>query len=386
MREEHPIQRKNPSGKLVWVARYTTRIGKRVSGGTFEKRGPCRAPQDDGRCCAQHRIMVCYEQDRIAPRVEAGEPLTVEAYALRKWLQLHPRSARSDAVYTGRLRVALAVDCGDGPLGQMLFADVEYHHAVRLVDMLLREHGRAARGAKAIVMTMSSMWQDARRDGWARTANPFHDHRIRQADPRVTKPAREPRVLSWEQMHAVCAAAGPREAMLRLMSDCGLRLGEVLPVHREDVKLAQRCDEPDCAAVGPHVHVRRKAWQAREYAGTKYSERGRVAPVPPALEALLRALPPRIDSPLLFPAPNGGLWWEPDFRRSVWNLAVARAGLEGVVPHDFRHGWVSYIRAAAGVDIADAAKAAGHTTETATRTYTHALSRSYDAMRKAVGE
>ena len=69
----------------------------------------------------------------------------------------------------------------------------------------------------------------------------------------------------------------------------------------------------------------------------------------------------------------------------MWYLAAARAGMDGVTPHDLRHGWVTHIRAA-GVDVADAASAAGHTVQTATAVYTHPLNRSYDEMRKAVGE
>jgi integrase len=382
-RDEHPIRRKNPSGEYVWVARYTTASGKRRSAGTFEKKGPCRQPADDGSCCAQHAIYAAYEQDRLAPTVETGEPLTVETYALRHWLRLHPRAESSDAVYTARLRAAFPVDCGDGPLGRMLFADVQRRHAVRLIDFMLRDQGRAARGVTAVLGALSAMWQDALDDDWTRTANPFLGHRIRQADSRVQRPARQPRVLSFEEMHALAAAAGPLEPMLRLMSDCGLRVGEALAVYRDDVKLGARCDEAGCAVAGPHLHVRRKAFKGAVHAGTK-SGPGRVAPLAPVLAALLAAVPPRIDTPLLFPT-SKGVWWESDWRRVAWKPAVERAGIGTVRPHDLRHSYVSAMRAA-GIDVADAAAAAGHTVDTATRVYTHSLGRSYEAMREAVGE
>lgn len=383
-RDEHPLRRKNPSGEYVWVARYTTANGKRRSAGTFEKKGPCRQPADDGRCCAQHAIYAAYEADRLAPAAQtSGDPVTVRTYAEKHWLRLHPRSDRSDVNLASRIKQALPVDCGDGPLGSMLFGDVERRHAVKLIDVMLRDQGRAAQGAKGILATLSAMWQDALDDGWARTANPFMGHRIRKSDPRITKPAREPRVLSWREAHALTRAAGKDEPVLRVMCDCGLRIGEALALYREDVKLGQRCDEADCAVEGPHLHVRRKLWRGRVLPGTKTVIR--TAPIPPVLEGMLRSMPPRIDTPVLFATASGKPWWEMEFRRSVWNLAVARAGLGPVRPHDLRHSWVSAIRAA-GIDVADAASAAGHTVDTASRVYTHSLGRSYEQMRKAVGE
>jgi hypothetical protein len=52
---------------------------------------------------------------------------------------------------------------------------------------------------------------------------------------------------------------------------------------------------------------------------------------------------------------------------------VAERGCD-YAPHDFRHSWVTHLRAA-GIDPADLAVLAGHTVETATARYTHALGR-----------
>ena len=52
--------------------------------------------------------------------------------------------------------------------------------------------------------------------------------------------------------------------------------------------------------------------------------------------------------------------------------------------HDFRHSWVTHLRAA-GIDPADLAAVAGHTVETATARYTHALGRSDERIRKLIG-
>jgi len=60
------------------------------------------------------------------------------------------------------------------------------------------------------------------------------------------------------------------------------------------------------------------------------------------------------------------------------------AAEKDVSPQDFRHSWVTHMRAA-GIDPADLAEVAGHTVETATARYTHALGRSDDRIRQVVG-
>ncbi len=382
-RDEAPLRRVNPSGEVRWVARYTGQDGKRRSAGTYDKKGPCRRPGD--RCCAAHAIDSAY-QDEKAGAAKHQQRGTISVYA-RQWLRDHPRSDRTDAEYEKRLRKLLPLDLGAGPLGDMLFADVERPHAVKLVDTLLRG-GYAVNGVKSRIGTLSSMWQDALDDGWTKAANPFMGVKVRANDPRATKPKREVVILSFEQMHRLAAHAGQHEPMIRLLSDCGLRLGEMLPLHASDLKLkAGACDEaPACRVTGPHVHLRRRAWCSREYEGTKTGKR--VAPLAPELAAMLGARVggpvPLIGDALVFPNPNGRIWWEADFYRQVWYPAREAAGLEGVTPHMLRHAWVSHIRAA-GIDVAAAAAAAGHTVETATRVYTHDVGGAHDQMRKVVG-
>ena len=54
----------------------------------------------------------------------------------------------------------------------------------------------------------------------------------------------------------------------------------------------------------------------------------RLVPWPPGLPELLRAMPARSDTELLFPAPRGLLWRERKFYRDVWYPAQARSGLD----------------------------------------------------------
>ena len=85
---------------------------------------------------------------------------------------------------------------------------------------------------------------------------------------------------------------------------------------------------------------------------------------------MLRAMPPRIDTPLLFPTPTGKVWRERNFRRDVWAPAQEATGLD-CRPQEFRASWESIVRAE-GVDPADLAKYAGHSIATANSRYVQA--------------
>jgi integrase len=182
-------------------------------------------------------------------------------------------------------------------------------------------------------------------------------------------------LLSWTNRRSTTSASPhaclPERPAPRCLSDCGLRLGELLGIERSDLD-------------GDTLRIRGNAHNGVYTPGDQPTKRHvRTVPVPPSLLALLRALPARIDTPLLFPTPTGKLWWERNFYRDVWAPAVRSSGLV-CTPHDLRHSWVTHLRAA-GIDPADLAAIAGHTVETATARYTHPLRRSDEAVRALVG-
>lgn len=380
---ERPTRRRNPSGEVVWVARFTDENGHRTSAGSFEKRGPCKVNADDGRCCAQHAIWHAYGQ-----RKPSIGTVTVGGY-FDGWLRRHPRSERTDPSYSQRVRYVLDVQLDGRPFRAWPITDVERRHAVDLVDHMLRKQKRAADGARGVLRVLSAMWQDALDDGAVTRGNPFIGMKVRSNDPRVQKAPRRKRVWSWEQMHAFCAAAGEHEPMLRVLSDCGLRIGELFPLERADLYLGSgRCGENGCDMTGPHLHVRRTSWRGRVQDGTKTDhgqpDSGRATPVAPALAGLLEAMPRRIDTRLLWPSPSGHVWGDRRWYDVVWYPARKASGIDAT-PHEFRHSYVSLMRAA-GVDPADLAAWTGHTVLTATTTYTHATGASVELGRKAVGE
>lgn len=370
-RHETPLKRINPSGKTVWVARYTGRDSRRRSAGTFRLEREAQAAIDQA-----------YEKDQ-AP---AGT-ITVGGY-FDGWLKRHPRTPRTDASYSQRVGYVLDVYLDRRPLRDWPIADVERRHVVDLLDHMLRAQKRAAGGARGVLRVLSAMWQDALDDGAVTRGNPFMGVKVRSNDPRVQKAPRRIRVWSWEQMHAVCAAAGEHEAMLRVLSDCGLRIGELFALDRADLHLGVgRCGEQGCTMDGAHLHVRRTAWQGRVQDGTKTdhgeADAGRACPVGPGLQGLLEAMPRRIDTRLLFPGPSGWVWGDRYWRTRVWTPAITAAGLRPT-PHEFRHSYVSLMRAA-GVDPAELAAWTGHTVMTATMHYTHSTGQAVELGRKAIG-
>ncbi len=356
-RHEAPIPRTNPSGQKVWVARFTNRRGERKSAGTFKLRRD-----------AQAAIDAAYERERARP-LRAD---TLGGYAAT-WTQRHPRSERTNTENAWRVGVVLGMNVEGLELRHWLLSDVRRRHALEVVDRLLREHGRSAAGATGIVRALSAMTNDAIDDELADT-NPWLRLGVRATDPRVTKPPRPVRVWTFEQMHAFAAAAGRHEPMVRVLADTGLRLGELLALERRDHH-------------GGVLDVRRTAHEGRVLEGTKtdHGEQhaGRTVPVPPTLDAMLRALPRRIDTPLMFPTITGRMWRERNFRRDVWRPAQDATGMD-IRPHEARHSFVSLMRAE-GVDPADLADITGHSVETMHGRYTHPLRRSFDQVRAAVG-
>lgn len=357
-RREQPIKRVNPSGREMWVARYTGSDGRRRSAGTYRRKHE-----------AQEAIDAAYAADPADRSALHGGPETVRVYA-ETWTKRHPRSQRTNETNGGRIAQVLDVELNGVPLGHWPFTDLKRRHAVDLVDHMLRVQGRAHTGAQNILRALSAMCEDAITDDVAEV-NFVRGVRVRANDPRVVGETKPPRVFTFEQMHCFAAAAGPWEPMLLVFADCGLRLGEVLGLERRDFS-------------NDAFHTRGSAHAGRFTSGDQPTKNHvRSVPCPPSTAELIRGLPARIDTPLLFPTPTGRLWHESNFRRDVWNPARKASGFD-IRPHDCRHSWVTHLRAA-GIDDADLAQVAGHTVETMLGTYTHALGRSHERIRQVIG-
>jgi integrase len=351
---ESPVRRVNPSGRVVYVARFTDLDGKRRSAGTYDLKRD-----------AQRAIDNAYQRP---------EPTETLGDYFQTWLQRHPRSARTNETDDRRVRAVLDVRIDGLPLKAWPLRELRRRHGLALVDHMLRVQGRAVSGANNIARTLAALMEDAITDELA-DANPFRKVSARANDPRATRARRERPVLSFAQMHAFAQAAGRHEPVVRCIADTGMRLGEVLALRREDFD-------------GDVFTIRQTAWNGRIVAGTKRDRlmgagAGRQVPCPPGLRDILRAMPVRIDSGLLFPSPRGHVWHSRNFYRDAWWPARRRTGMD-VVPHDFRHSYVSHLRAAL-IDDADLAAIAGHDVGTMLSTYTHPLRASFDRVREVIG-
>lgn len=361
-RRESPIKRRNPSGEIVWVARYTGRNGKRrvakphwnAGKGTFDRKHE-----------AQRAIDEAYG---ISDR-----PDTLGGY-FATWTTQHPRSERTNATNEYRISRVLDVEVEGIALKDLPVRELRRRHALALVDHMLRVQGRATTGVVGILRSLSAMAEDAITDEVA-DVNPFKGVRVRAGDPRAKKKPRPIRVFSFEEMHRFAKAAGRYEAMVRVFTDTGMRLGEVLPLLREDFD-------------GETLKVRRTAHEGMILEGTKTDhgeqDAGRVVPVPATLawmlEAQINLNDPDCD--LLFTTPTGCLWRERNFYRDIWKPAQKAPGLD-IRPHECRHSYVTHLRAI-GVNDADLAEIVGHRVETMLARYTHAVGASFDAIRAAI--
>lgn len=253
--------------------------------------------------------------------------------------------------------------------------ELRRRHALALVDHMLRVQGRATTGVVGILRSLSAMAEDAITDEVA-DLNPFKGVRVRANDPRAKKKRRPIRVFSFEQMHAFAKAAGRYEAMVRVFTDTGMRLGEVLPLRREDFD-------------GETLKVRRTAHEGVVLDGTKTDhdehDAGRTVPVPATLAWMIEAQVQlnEEDCDLLFTTPTGRMWRERNFYRDLWKPAQAVSGLD-IRPHECRHSYVTHLRAA-GINDADLAEIAGHKVDTLLSHYVHPTGVSFDGVRNAIG-
>jgi hypothetical protein len=95
------------------------------------------------------------------------------------------------------------------------------------------------------------------------------------------------------------------------------------------------------------------------------------SPAPTFLDAY-DALPPRLDTLLLFPGKRGGYLNLNDWRRNAWTPAVEAAGLEPRPPYSMRHTYASF-SIAAGIPLFVLARRMGTSVEQIDKHYGHLL-------------
>lgn len=363
MRRESPVKRRNPSGEIVWVARYTGSDGKRRIAKPRWNRGK-------GTFLLKREAQQAIDEAYGL----SDRPDTLGEY-FSTWTTHHPRSERTNETNEHRIGRVLEVEIEGMPLKAWPMRELRRRHTLALIDHMLRVQGRATTGAIGILRALSAMAEDAITDEVA-DLNAFKGVRVRASDPRALKKRRPIRVFTFEQMHAFAKAAGRYEAMVRVFTDTGMRLGEVLPLRREDFD-------------GETLKVMRTAHEGVILDGTKTDhgehDAGRTVPVPATLAWMLEAQI-RLNGEnceLLFTTPTGRMWRERNFYRDLWKPTQQASGLD-IRPHECRHSYVTHLRAA-GINDADLAEIAGHRVETMLARYTHPLGQSFRAVKSVIG-
>jgi integrase len=175
---------------------------------------------------------------------------------------------------------------------------------------------------------------------------------------------------SWEQVEAISAEMDPRFAAIPIvLAGTGLRPEELWALERRDVNLDEGI-----------LSVKRVYSQGRLKEPAKSSRQRRRVPLRERVAAALRALPPRLDTPLLFPAARGGYIDGEKFRYRHWTPALRAAGIQHRRVYDCRHTFASWA-IAGGVQLFYLARIMGTSVAQIDATYGHLLPDSEDYLR-----
>ena len=198
-------------------------------------------------------------------------------------------------------------------------------------------------------------------------ANPTS--RIRNVRASVDRRAIHP-FESWEQVEAISAEMDPRYAAIPIvLVGTGLRPEELFALERRDLDL-------DAGVLA----VERVWTQGVLKDCRKSSRQRRRVPLRSRVVDALRALPPRIDTPIVFPAARGGHIDLEKFRYRDWTPAFKAADVNYRRVYDCRHTFASWA-IAGGVQLFYLARIMGTSVQMIDQTYGHLLPDSEEYLR-----
>jgi integrase len=202
------------------------------------------------------------------------------------------------------------------------------------------------------------------------------------ANPKPKAPEIQP-FTDWAEIVAIVEEMDSRFAAIPLFAvGTGLRPEEWIALERRDVDWNEGV-----------VHVRRVFTHGQLKECAKSSRQRRRVPLRRRVVEALDEIPPRLDSPLLFPAARGGHIELGKFRARHWAPALSAAGVEHRRIYDCRHTYATW-SLAAGVSLFNLSRRMGTSIAMIDATYGHlapdaeeherALLDAYDSREQAV--
>lgn len=182
-----------------------------------------------------------------------------------------------------------------------------------------------------------------------------------------------PTFESVEDLEAIAGELSPAFAPIPIFAGLtGLRCQEWIALERGDIDRHSGV-----------VHVRRVFTDGQVKLYGKQRGSLRTVPLPQRAAESLSELPPRLDTPLLFPGTRGGYLNLHVWRHDEWNPAVKGAGLEHRSPYALRHTFASFA-IAAGVSLFELSVFMGTSVNQIGKTYGHLLPDSLERTRTAL--
>lgn len=180
-------------------------------------------------------------------------------------------------------------------------------------------------------------------------------HNPAQEVPLPSMVREEMRFLTADELDRLAQTAGPEwRAWFLVAGWCGLRFAELAGLQREHLDVSGRIVQ----VRGQIVEVNGRLCP-QTFEKTKAGRRRVPMPTFVATAVAEHLLARRDPSGLAFTTAGGGVLRNGNFRRRVFDPAVARAGIAPLRPHDLRHTAVS-LWIAAGTDVLEVSRRAGH--------------------------
>jgi len=331
-----------------WAARYYDENSERRFRGGFDTKTDARAWVDD----KAKEVSALRRGDPVAVKRQTIPTL---AELVDEYLAVHSAEANTLRTLRERLRPAVA-RFGDLRVDRLVVAEIAAwrktlpERSAHAMHKALRQVLNYAVAAKII------------------------DENPSKAVPNPEPKRRElPVFQTLAEVEAVADELSPTFRPIPLFAALtGLRTEEWLALERRDVDRASGV-----------VHVRRVFTDGQVKLYGKQTRSLRTVPLPLRAAVALDGLPPRLDTPLLFPGVKGGHLNLHEWRRKQWAPALRAAGLEHRGPYTLRHTFASWA-IAAGVSLFDLSRLMGTSVEQLDKVYGHLLADSLERARTAL--